>query len=88
LELGIAEGRFCAGNVLVTRDIILGSIFFGIETMLTEPSHVHHIEEMLCTVLRESASKKREAHKIAFAPLPDIGAISGPIFSALVAGTN
>ncbi|QBP77680.1 TetR/AcrR family transcriptional regulator [Herbaspirillum huttiense] len=86
LELGIAEERFRAGNALVTRDIILGSIFFGIETMLTEPSHTHHIEEMLYTVLRGVGLKEKEARRIAFAPLPDIGTISGPIFSVLVSG--
>lgn len=84
VELGIETQRFTVGNALVTRDIILGSIFFGIETMLTEPSHVHHIEEMLYTVLRGMGLKEKEARKIAFAPLPDIDTISGPIFSALV----
>ncbi|WP_016832652.1 TetR/AcrR family transcriptional regulator, partial [Herbaspirillum lusitanum] len=84
VELGIATSRLTVSNALVTRDIILGSIFFGIETVLTEPSHVHHIEEMLYTVLRGMGLKEREAHKIAFSSLPHAGMVSGPIFSALL----
>jgi len=84
VELGIATKRFTVANALVTRDIILGSIFFGIETLLTEPSHVHHIEDMLYTVLHGMGLKAAEAHKIAFMPLPETGAVAGPIFSALV----
>lgn len=84
VELGIAANRFTVGNALATRDIILGSIFFGIETLYTEPSHLNHIENMLYTVLHGMGLHAKEARDIAFMPLPETGAISGPIFSALV----
>lgn len=85
VELGIATNQFTVGSALVTRDIVLGSIFFGIETLLTEPaSHVHHIENMLCTVLHGMGLKAKTARKIAFMPIPETGSVSGPIFSALV----
>ena len=84
VELGIASGRFSVEDPLVTRDIILGSIFFGIETLLTEPSHLHHMENMLYIVLHGMGLKAKEARKIAFMPLPPTGMVSGPIFSALI----
>ena len=84
VELGVATKRFSVGSALVTRDIILGSIFFGIETLLTEPIHVHHIENMLYIVLHGMGLEAQEARMIAFMPLPDTGGVAGPIFSALV----
>ncbi len=83
VELGIATNRFTVASALVTRDIILGSVFFGIETLLTEPSHVHHTEDMLYIVLHGMGLKAKEARKIAYMPLPETGAVSGQIFSVI-----
>ncbi|MES2264828.1 MAG: TetR/AcrR family transcriptional regulator [Pseudomonadota bacterium] len=83
IELGMASGRFRVDSALVVRDIILGSIFYGIETLITEPGHVHHIEQMLYTVLHGMGLSAQEARDIAYMPLPETGDIPGPIFSVL-----
>jgi AcrR family transcriptional regulator len=83
IGLGIEAGRFAGVDTLVVRDIILGSIFYGIETLLTEPGHPDHTELMLCTVLKGMGLAADEARAIAFMPLPAVGDVIGPIFSVL-----
>jgi AcrR family transcriptional regulator len=85
VELGIASGRIKVGSALVVRDMILGSIFFGIETILTEAggSSKGHIEEMMFLVLHGIGLSDEEARQIAFMPLPEIGPVDGPIFKDL-----
>jgi AcrR family transcriptional regulator len=70
-------------NVLVARDIVLGSIFYGIETILTEPTRDHHPEHMMRCVLIGLGLGAAEAESIAFMQLPTPGAVQGPIFSRL-----
>lgn len=84
-DLGEAhkEKRIAAGSLLVARDIVLGSIFYGIETMLTEPTQDHHPEHMMRCVLIGFGLPPDEAQAIAFAPLPAAGPVEGPIFSRL-----
>lgn len=83
IEQGMSSGRFKVANALVTRDIVLGSIFYGIETMLTESTHEHHAEELVATFLKGMGLPPDEANSIAFMPLPSMGAVKGPIFSTL-----
>jgi AcrR family transcriptional regulator len=84
LELGLASGRLRAGSALVVRDMILGSVFFGIETQLTERGGgPQHIEEMLAVVLQGIGLPVDEARAIATIPLPDIGPVSSPLFATL-----
>lgn len=77
----IALDRLVVPNVQVARDIVLGSIFYGMETMLTEKTDEHHAEELVATFLRGMGIAATEADQIAHMPLPDIGPISGLIFS-------
>lgn len=84
IAMGMAQGRFAAANALVARDIVLGSIFYGIETLITEPAHRHHTEYMMCTVLHGMGLAEDEARSIAFMPLPEIRDLDGPIFSQLL----
>lgn len=86
IETGIASGRFPVTNALVVRDIILGSIFYSIETLLTEKGHPNHIEDMLCTVLHGMGLPLDEARAIAGMRLPRAGSVNGPIFAVLEAG--
>ena len=79
----IARDRLKIHNVRVARDVVLGTIFFGIETMLTEPTHDHHPEQMMRCVLTGFGLPDAEAKAIAFAPLPVLGDVQGPIFSRL-----
>ena len=77
------DRRIHMDSVRVARDIVLGSIFYGIETMLTEPTHDHHPEHMMRCVLIGFGLDPVEAEAIAFMPLPTPGALEGPIFSRL-----
>ncbi len=84
LELGLASGRLRAGSALVVRDMILGSVFFGIETQLTEGGGgPQHIEDMLAVVLQGIGLPVDEARAIAAMPLPAIGPVSAPLFATL-----
>ena len=77
------DRRIHMDSVRVARDIVLGSIFYGIETMLTEPTHDLHPEHMMRCVLIGFGLDPAEAEAIAFMPLPTPGALEGPIFSRL-----
>ncbi len=83
LTLALKDKRITVDNVLVARDIVLGSIFYGIETMLTEPTQDHHPEHMMRCVLIGFGLLPDEADRIAFMPLPEAGPVEGPIFSRL-----
>ena len=79
----LAAKRVTVTDLLVARDIVLGSIFYGIETVLTEPTHEHHAEQLVATFLRGMGVAAGEADEIAFMPLPEVGPIQGPIFSTV-----
>lgn len=83
IELAKKARRVNIDSVQVARDIVLGSIFYGIETMLTEPTRDHHPEHMMRCVLIGFGLDPAEAELIAFRPLPAAGAVEGPIFSTL-----
>jgi hypothetical protein len=83
LEHGIASGRLNGGSALAVRDLVLGSVFFGIETMLTEGATTHHIEDMLYLVLHGLGLPADEARALAYLPLPPAGAASSPVFATL-----
>lgn len=83
LKLALARKRVVVTDLLVARDIVLGSIFYGIETMLTEPTHEHHAEQLVATFLRGMGVAAKEADEIAFMPLPEVGPVAGPIFSTI-----
>ena len=83
----LAAGLIKVDNVLVARDMVLGSIFYGIETMVTEPTHAFHPENLVKTALRGLCLSEVAAHKIAFAPLPVPDRVEGAIFSKLTPAT-
>lgn len=83
LDLATTSGRLKVDSVRVARDIMLGAIFYGIETMLTEPTREHHAEHMMRCVLIGFGLDVAEAEAIAFMPLEIAGAVDGPIFSGL-----
>ena len=76
-------GLIKVDDVLVARDMVLGSIFYGIETMVTEPTHADHPEHLVNSILRGLCVPSALARTIAFMPLPTPVAIEGPIFSRL-----
>ncbi|WP_372659549.1 TetR/AcrR family transcriptional regulator [Hydrogenophaga sp.] len=84
LELALQRKRLKIDNALVARDIVLGSIFYGIETMITEPTRAYHPEHMMRCVLVGLGIEPAEAEAIAFMRLPDLPAVvDGPIFAGL-----
>lgn len=83
LSDALNAGLIRADNVLVARDMVLGSIFYGIETMVTEPTHEHHPEHLIEAVLRGLSVPVDVAHTVAFMALPTPKDIEGPIFSRL-----
>lgn len=85
LELAQSKKRLKVDSVRVARDIVLGAIFYGIETMLTEPTRANHAEHILRSVLIGFGLPPSEAERIAFMPLEMPGAVEGPIFSSLKA---
>ena len=83
LTNALASGLIKVDDILVARDMVLGSIFYGIETMVTEPTHAFHPEHLVKTVLRGLNLSEAAAHKIAFAPLLVPAQVEGAIFSKL-----
>lgn len=83
LALALEQKKLSIDSVIVARDIVLGAIFYGIETMLTEPTRAHHAEQILRSVLVGFGLAPHEAQRIAFMPLEMPGAVQGPIFSGL-----
>lgn len=86
LEQAVASKRLTVDSVRVARDIVLGAIFYGIETMLTEPTRANHAEQILRSVLLGFGLPRAEAERIATMPLEMPGAVEGPIFSGLKPG--
>lgn len=85
LNLAVERGRITVVDVLVARDLVLGAIFYGIETMLTEPTHDRHAEQLVATFLRGMGVNAKEADEAAFMQLPSPGPVVGPIFSTVPA---
>ena len=76
-------GLIKVDDVRVARDMVLGSIFYGIETMGTEPTHADHPEHLVNSILRGLCVPDALAQSIAFMPLKAPASIDGPIFSRL-----
>ena len=88
LELAYKSNRVSVDSVRVARDLVLGAIFYGIETMLTEPTRGNHAEQLVRSVLIGLGLDQAEAETIAFMPLEIPGAVEGPIFSRLKASSG
>lgn len=86
LTLAHQQKKLSTNSVLVAHDIVLGSIFYGIDTLLSQPKLHHHPENIIQHVLVGLGVKPEEALRIAFMPLPKAGAVEGPIFSTLKSG--
>jgi AcrR family transcriptional regulator len=83
LESAQSSGRLKVDSVRVARDLVLGAIFYGIETMLAEPTLESHPEQIVRCVLVGLGLSPSEAETIAFMPLEIPGSVEGPIFSGL-----
>jgi AcrR family transcriptional regulator len=89
LQLALDAGRFDIGDVVVARDIALGSIMYGIETLLSGDAPADYAEQSMYALMRAFGIGAREARKLAYAPIAEPPAPRGAIFErvdALAAG--
>lgn len=80
LQLAIDAGTFRVRHVSVARDISLGAIMYGIETLLSGEAPAGYTEEVMFTLLLGFGVNEDEAHALAFAPIADCGEPQGAIF--------
>ena len=83
LTLAFKQDMLNVSGVVVAHDIVLGSIFYGIDSMLTKKHLGNHPQHIIWHVLLGLGITRREAKRIAFMPLPAAGPVLGPIFSSL-----
>lgn len=83
VEIGLAQGRFDISCALVGRNVVLGSIFYSIETALTQPARARHVENIVVCMLRGLGVSNKDARRIAFMPLPAMGPIPGSLFARI-----
>lgn len=83
VEIGLAQRRFDLSNALVGRNVVLGSIFYSIETALTEPAAARHVENTVVCMLRGLGLSNEDAQQIAFMELPTMGPIPGSLFARI-----
>ena len=80
LQAGLDAGRFGAVDVVVARDIALGSIMYGIETLLSGDAPADYAEQSMYALMRAFGIGAKEARKLAYAPIADPPAPRGTIF--------
>lgn len=83
LSEALKADQIVAADVLVARTVVLGAITYGIETMLAEPTREKFAENLVATFLRAMGIAPKKAEEIAFMQLPDVGPVTGSIFSML-----
>ncbi|MEJ2801317.1 TetR/AcrR family transcriptional regulator [Comamonadaceae bacterium PP-2] len=79
----IVAQRLDLTNVQVGRDLLLGALFYGIETCLKEETAPDHAELLVERLLVGLGLPVDEARRIGRLPLPDLEPLDGPIFSRL-----
>lgn len=77
------RGQLSVSDVDVARDMALGAIFYGIETMLTEPTRSRHAEDLIRHVLIGLGVEAAQAARIVGLPLHMPERMHGPIFDSL-----
>jgi AcrR family transcriptional regulator len=83
LTLAHRKKMLSVRDVTVAHDIVLGAIFYGIDSLLSKPKLRQHPEHILLHVLIGFGMAPAEAQRIAFMPLPLAGPVEGPIFAKL-----
>jgi AcrR family transcriptional regulator len=80
LQMAINMGRFHAVDVVVARDIALGSIMYGIETLLSGEAPADYAEQSMYALLQAFGIDAKEARKLAYAPIAACPGPRGAIF--------
>ena len=83
VQRGLDQKRFDIPSRVVGRNVVLGSIFYSIETAMTAPVDEHPVENTVVCMLRGLGIGNKEAHSIAFMELPEMGPIPGPLFAKI-----
>lgn len=85
MEKGMSLGRFDVGNAGVGRDLALGAILYGIETMLSPGAPDDYAEQAMMALLRGLGIGQAESRRIAYSPLPATASPQGAIFERIAA---
>jgi AcrR family transcriptional regulator len=88
LKLAIDSGRFHVADVVVARDIALGSIRYGIETLLSEEAPPDYTEQSMYALLQAFGIGAQEARELAYAPIADCPEPRGAIFERIGRGVQ
>jgi AcrR family transcriptional regulator len=78
-EAGLIQVR----DVVLARDIVIGSIYHCIGTMVIEPVHDDYPELLAEALLRSMRVEESLLVRLAYGSLPPLGSISTPLFSRL-----
>ncbi|RDV00971.1 TetR/AcrR family transcriptional regulator [Trinickia dinghuensis] len=80
LQTAIESGRFRVGHLTVARDVALGSIVYGIETLLSGEAPEDYAEQSMYALLQAFGLDEEEARAIAWAPIAECPEPQGLIF--------
>lgn len=80
LQLAVDSGRFHVASVVVARDIALGAIMYGIETLLSGDAPTDYAEQMMLALLQAFGIRGKDARQLAYAPIVECPAPRGPIY--------
>lgn len=81
-------GLISVKDVLVARDMIIGSMHYGIGTMVTEPAHANYPDLLVEGLLRGFRADEALIQSLAFDPLPPVASIDSPLFSKIRASKS
>ena len=88
IQRAIELGRFKEVDVLVARDIALGAIRYGIETLLSGTAPSNYPEQSMHALLRALGVDSLEASRIAYAEIAECPTPSGPILDRVGAAAT
>lgn len=77
------QGLIQVADVLAARDMVIGSIFYGIGTMAAEPTHADHPQHLIEAILRGLRAPEALIAPLAHGPLPILNMTDSPLFSRL-----
>ena len=83
LALAMKSRRVAVAQPMVVRNLVLGTVFHGVEALLDDPTLDQHGEHLMAALLRGIGLDAKLAEEVAFLPLPDFGPVEGPLFSSL-----
>ena len=80
LQMAVDAGRFQVASVIVARDVALGSIMYGIETLLSGEAPLDYAEQSMYALLQAFGIHAEEARELAYAQIADCPGPRGVIF--------